>query len=76
VGSIPIGIAFDGRSIWAALQQANAVAQLQARNDILPRRIAVGRQPNGVFFDGSSIWVSNFNSGTVSKITFMGRAAK
>jgi len=25
--------------------------------------------PEGILFDGTSIWVSNFNSGTVSKIT-------
>ena len=68
VGKEPVGIAFDGASIWTANSGDNTVTKLRASDGtVLGTFSSGGGQPNGLAFDGANIWVSNF-SGNVTKL--------
>ena len=68
VGASPIGIAFDGASIWVANYGSNNVTKLRASDGADLGTFAVGSYPYGIAFDGASIWVGNYGSAFVSKL--------
>ena len=69
VGNQPVGIAFDGASIWTANSGDGTVTKLQASDGtVLGTFSSGGGAPTGVTFDGANIWVANGSSGTVSKL--------
>ena len=58
VGKEPVGIVFDGASIWTANSGDNTVTKLQASDGtVLGTFSSGGGQPNGLTFDGANIWV-------------------
>jgi outer membrane protein assembly factor BamB len=60
VGINPLGIAFDGASMWVANRNSNTVTKLRASDgtvlDTFPTPPSDG--PYGIAFDGTYIWVS------------------
>jgi hypothetical protein len=68
VGSGPVGVAFDGASIWVANMNSGTVSKLRASDGANLGTFSAGNEPRGVAFDGVNIWVTNVGSGTVTKL--------
>jgi len=67
VGHNPVGLLFDGTSIWVANQGDGTVSKLHTdgtTEGVFP----VGAYPYSLIFDGSNIWVTNQFSSTVTKV--------
>jgi hypothetical protein len=63
LGSVPVGIAFDGRYIWSANVGTAPNTGSISRIDIalsLPTTFVAGfNQPIGILYDGASLWVTD-----------------
>src|SRR6266853_443255 len=68
VGASPLGLAFDGSSIWVTNNGSANVSKVRASDGAMLGTYSVGSGPIGVAFDGSNIWVANFNSNNVTKL--------
>ena len=68
VGNKPIGLAFDGSSMWVANLNSDNVMKLRASDGANLGTFAVGSLPAEIAFDGSNIWVTNHGSSSVSKL--------
>jgi len=70
VGTAPIGLCFDGTSIWVANTggSSTTVTKLAASTGATIGTYTVGSQPEGICFDGASIWVANFGNNNVTKL--------
>jgi len=68
VGNGPLGIAFDGASIWVANSLGNTVTKLRAIDGSPQGTFPVGLAPVAIAFDGTNIWVANRGSDTVTKL--------
>jgi len=68
VGSVPIGVAFDGANIWVANSGSNTVTKLRTSSGANLGSFAVGSTPYAVAFDGANVWVANENGNTVTKL--------
>lgn len=68
VGNKPIGLAFDGASMWVANLNSDNVMKLKASDGSMLGTFSVGSLPAGIAFDGANVWVANYGSGTVSKL--------
>jgi hypothetical protein len=68
VGNKPIGLAFDGSSMWVANLNSDNVMKLRASDGEILGTYAVGSLPAEIAFDGANVWVTNFGSGSVSKL--------
>ena len=68
VGSIPIGITFDGNNMWVTSLGNDDVTKIRATDGAVVGHFAVGRDPYYCAFDGSNIWVSNGLDRTVTKL--------
>jgi YVTN family beta-propeller protein len=64
----PVGVVFDGSSIWVANYGSGSVTKLRASDGTNLGTFPVGSSPYGIAFDGSSVWVANYDSNTVSKL--------
>ncbi len=69
VGKNPVGVAFDGFSVWVASQDTNSVTRLRGTDGYLLGTFAVGVQPQFVAFDGTSIWVTSQASNSVTNLS-------
>ena len=67
MGSLPVGVAFDGANIWVANFNSNNVTKLRASDGALLGTMPLGSNPALLAFDGTNMWVANYGSGTVSK---------
>ena len=56
VGGYPVGLAFDGDNIWAALGLANSVAKVRASDGVVLDTFPAGGNPVFLVFDGANIW--------------------
>ena len=65
----PVDFAFDGRQMWLTHSAEDIVTRHRDRDGSLSGVFHLQDGPEGILFDGTSIWVSNFNSGTVGKIS-------
>ncbi|MGA8763020.1 MAG: hypothetical protein WB562_09165 [Candidatus Sulfotelmatobacter sp.] len=55
----PYGLAFDGKNVWVADDQAQGIlVKLRASDGTLLASFDVGGTPYGVVFDGTYIWVT------------------
>src|SRR4030095_14000653 len=68
VGGYPVGLAFDGDNIWAALGLANSVAKVRASDGLVLDTFPAGVVPVFLVFDGANIWATNQDRNTVTKI--------
>jgi len=68
VGSGPLGVAFDGASVWVANNLDGTISKLAANDGTLLGKFSVTGQPWGLAFDGANIWVANNNSNNVTKL--------
>ena len=68
VGSLPLGVAFDGTSVWVANYGSNTVSKISMLTNTVAATVAVGSSPQSVAFDGANIWVTNAGDSNVSKI--------
>lgn len=68
VGNKPVGLAFDGSSMWVANLNSDNVMKLRASDGAQLGTFAVGSLPAEVAFDGANIWVTNHGGGNVSKL--------
>ena len=55
VGTTPVGVAFDGASIWVVNSADKAVDKLRASDGTILGSFAVGTNPLGDAFDGANI---------------------
>src|SRR5205823_10159105 len=60
--ALPIGLALDldGKTLWAALNLRNSLAQIDLTSGQVGREIAVGNAPYGVVLVGHKAYVSNW----------------
>jgi YVTN family beta-propeller protein len=68
VGSLPMGMAFDGRHVWVANNGHDNLSKINISTNVVVAKVPVGSQPYGLVFDGTHIWVSNSGDNNVSKI--------
>ena len=69
-GFLPVGVAFDGASIWVANagSESNNVMKFRASDGALLLTSGVGTTPTGIAFDGANIWTANQSSNNVTKV--------
>lgn len=62
VGSLPFGIAFDGRNVWVgnSLQNAGSLMKLDPRSGAVLQTIPIAGCPGHLAFDGTRIWTSTW----------------
>jgi DNA-binding beta-propeller fold protein YncE len=80
VGVVPAGLALDpdGKSLWAALNGSNRVAQIELASGKVLRSIAVGSAPFDVVCAAGKVYVSNWGGrrpGSESPVGPSGRAS-
>jgi hypothetical protein len=68
VGSGPVGLAFDGASIWVANYTSFSINKLRASDGALLGTFGVANPPGGLAFDGANVWVAQLAGNTVSKL--------
>ena len=68
VGNKPIGLAFDGSSMWVANLNSDNVMKLRASDGANLGTFAVGSLPAEIAFDGSNVWVTNHGGNSVTKL--------
>jgi hypothetical protein len=71
LGVMPLGIAFDGKSIWTANYGGRSVSIVTPGATIpwAVTTVTTGFSlPAGAVFDGTNIWVSDFGSGELLKL--------
>ena len=66
VGSIPLGICFDGENIWVANNGSANVTKVRVSDGTVLGTYSVGASPRGICFDGANVWVTN-GASTVGK---------
>ena len=67
-GDSPLGMAFDGSSMWIVNTNSSSVSKLTASDGAVLGTFAVGYIPGYVAFDGANVWVTNLGDNTVSKL--------
>jgi len=74
LGSIPVGIAFDGSGIWTAnFGSSVSIVTPGATIPWTVTTVTAGfTAPVGVLYDGSNIWVADFTAGTLLKLSASG----
>src|ERR1700730_1293680 len=65
----PVGVVFDGESIWVVNQLGNSVTKLRASDGTSLGTFSVGSEPEFVAFDGANIWVATTGAATVTKLS-------
>ena len=68
VGSLPVGIAFDGQNLWVANEGADTVTKLRAADGSLVGTYPVGGKPVAIAYDGASVWVADSGSDSVTRL--------
>jgi hypothetical protein len=68
-GSEPEGLAYDGRLVWVVDQAGDRLVPLDPVTGTLGRPVAVGAAPRLVSSGPSGLWVSNYDGGSVSRVT-------
>lgn len=68
VGSLPVGLAFDGANIWTTNVGSNNVTKLRASDGAVFGSYPLSAAVIGMAFDGANIWAALFYSGQVAKI--------
>jgi len=68
VGSLPVGIAFDGTNLWVANEGADTVTKLRSSDGSLVGTYPVGAKPVAIAYDGASVWVANSGSDNVTRL--------
>jgi hypothetical protein len=67
LGSMPIGIAFDGSRIWTA--NFGGSVSIVSLNPLSVTTVSTGfSNPAGILFDGSNIWVAHAGAGNLLKL--------
>jgi YVTN family beta-propeller protein len=66
-GTNPVGVCFDGRSIWVTNLGSDTVSQFDAATGAAMGTYPTGSQPWGLCFDGASVWVANRLASTLIK---------
>ena len=66
VGSSPIGVCFDGASIYVVC--GVEVRKLKASDGSVLGANVVGSGPRAICFDGANIWVANLGTNSISKL--------
>jgi hypothetical protein len=72
--SIVNGVMFDGRYIWAAIQNPDGgVVEKLTTSGSVVSTTGVGAVPDSMVYDGAKAWVTDYASGTVSVISSSGQ---
>lgn len=67
LGSVPIGIAFDGQRIWIANNGASV--SIVTLNPLNVTTVGTGfSHPTGILFDGANIWVTDDGESIIHKL--------
>ncbi len=70
VGSHPVALAFDGRSMWVGNYSSNNVTRiLTATGAVLGTYAIPGNCPTGVAFDGVNVWVCSLLGSATTNLT-------
>jgi hypothetical protein len=67
VGTAPVGVVFDGTSIWVTNSGSDDVTKLGLDGNPLGT-FKVGKGPSSIAFDGTNIWVGNTGDGTITPL--------
>jgi DNA-binding beta-propeller fold protein YncE len=57
VGTSPVAVCYDGKTIWTADNGSNTVTQLDLHGNRLGQ-YSVGTSPSGLCFDGAQVWIA------------------
>ena len=68
VGGNPIGMVFDGSSMWVVNFGTNSVSKIRTSDGAVLGVFPVGKFPGYAAFDGANVWVTNIGDNTVSKL--------
>jgi YVTN family beta-propeller protein len=67
------GIAFDGRSLWVANENEDALVRIDPKTRSVEDDVPVGQKPEAVAADRGGVWVANTLSSTVMHLDRSGR---
>jgi len=67
-GSKPVALAFDGRHVWLANQEAAALTQLDPASGAILHTYTPGGQPAALAFDGTHLWAALADKNQVAEI--------
>jgi len=68
VGQEPLGLAFDGASLWIALQGGRAIVQLDPADGGILNTIPMDGQAFALAFDGQHLWAALGDRGEIVEI--------
>lgn len=70
VGSIPWGLAFDGKYLWIANAGLNSLAKVDRATGatITTVGLPAGSGPRSIVYDGAFLYVANFYGASISKV--------
>lgn len=64
----PLGIANDGKSIYANGATSNSMARINSETGVVTNiALLFATDPDGIYFDGTYIWTSNFSSNNLNR---------
>jgi len=70
VGSHPVALAFDGRSMWVGNYSSNNVTRILTATGTVAGTYAIpGNCPTGVAFDGVNVWVCSLLGSATTNLT-------
>jgi len=70
VGSHPVALAFDGRSMWVGNYSSNNVTRIMTATGAVAGTYAIpGNCPTGVAFDGVNVWVCSLLGSATTNLT-------
>ncbi len=75
LGGVPLGIAFDGASLWTANYGGASVSRVTPSTSLpwTVMTVTTGFSlPEGALFDGSDIWISDFGAGALLRLDSSG----
>ncbi len=68
VGGNPLGMVFDGSSMWVVNFGTNSVSKIRTSDGAVLGVFPVGKFPGYAAFDGANVWVTNIVDNTLSKL--------
>jgi hypothetical protein len=68
VGEGPVGLAYDGTSLWVILKRDRTVVRMDPGGPALDDRVPLDGEPSAIAYDGTSIWVALRDPGQLVRI--------
>ena len=70
VDDAPSAVAVGPRTVWVVHEGSGTLATVDPRrNEMVGALISVGGRPRYVVIAGTAVWVSNFDAGTVTRVS-------